>query len=420
MDSQIAVYIDYENLVISCQGILDENEVDWQKILDTAVTFGRSVIRRAYADWSNFSSEQRELLRLGIDLVHVNSKRGKNAADIRIVIDALEMLMGTEHISHVLLVSGDGDFTELVHRLRARGLEVIGLGVSGASAEYLINACDQFIYYDRLIEIKSESNKQGHEDMATATFDVSEARQLLRRAMQAYNGEWVNASQVKGAMLRLNPAFSERNYQYNSFKEFLEAQKDLVSLHEEKPGILTVQMRSDVGNHDHADPDALLDKYLDILADKKIRMTPTKHRPNIILQFYKIYEAKPARSLTAVKEELHTYFEENKPHVKWREVHETIHQLFRTYCFEFDPDNSKYEPGVRLWEKEVTLTSDVTGAYKLLRKCDRGLLQMIAQQLGTADLINREVAARLLYGTDQEKRVLDLVAQLIKEIKKAI
>ena len=142
VDSQVAVFIDYENIELSCRDKMGSDvEVDWSTVLETAVDLGRVVIRRAYGDWSIFSSGQRELLGLGIELVHIPSKRGKNAADIRIVIDALEMLMG-EHanISHVLLVSGDGDFTELAHRLRGYGKIVVGLGVSGASAEYLINA----------------------------------------------------------------------------------------------------------------------------------------------------------------------------------------------------------------------------------------------------------------------------------------
>jgi uncharacterized LabA/DUF88 family protein len=144
--NQVAVFIDYENIELSCREKLGSDvEVDWSQVLETAVDLGRLVIRRAYADWSTYGASQRELLGLGIDLIHIPTKRGKNAADIRIVIDVMEMLLIGEHanISHVMLISGDGDFTELVHRLRSYGKIVIGLGVSGASAEYLINACDR-------------------------------------------------------------------------------------------------------------------------------------------------------------------------------------------------------------------------------------------------------------------------------------
>ena len=121
-ERQIAVFIDFENIVLSMRDRKrGDSEIDWELVLEQAIKYGRVVVRRAYGDWSSFSANQRELLRLGIDLVHVPSKRGKNAADIRIVIDALEMMLN-EHmnISHVMLISGDGDFTELVHRLRVQ------------------------------------------------------------------------------------------------------------------------------------------------------------------------------------------------------------------------------------------------------------------------------------------------------------
>jgi uncharacterized LabA/DUF88 family protein len=139
-------------------------DVDWTKVLQNATQIGRVVLRRAYADWAEAASKQRQLLSQGVELIHVNSRRGKNAADIRIVIDALELLYSEQNsFTHVLLVSGDGDFTELVHRLRSHGKNVIGMGVSGTSAEYLVNACDKFIYYDKLpgvSKVKKSSQNQ--------------------------------------------------------------------------------------------------------------------------------------------------------------------------------------------------------------------------------------------------------------------
>jgi uncharacterized LabA/DUF88 family protein len=421
---QVAVFIDYENVELSVRSKLGSDaEVDWSRVLATAADLGRVVIRRAYADWSLYGSSQRELLGLGIELIHVSSKRGKNAADIRIVIDVLEMLM-REHtnISYVMLVSGDGDFTELVHRLREYGKEVIGLGVSGSSAEYLINACDRFIFYDTLVDTSPEAIEADEVgEAASVAFDVSEARQLLRRALQSRQGEWVSAGQVKYIMLRLNPAFSERNYQYESFKGFLTAQSDLVRLRTAQPGgHLEVQTipEPDVPSAAQA-PEALLDSYLEFLARQKIRMTPTEHRPSIILRFYEIFQAQPGRSLTELKEELHAHFEEAAPNVKWQYVHETVHQLFRTFCFEFDRDDDKYPPDVRLWDKQVHLTEEIHSAADLLDKCDRGLLERIGRRLGSVDDIDCEVAARLLYGSVRGQKMLDHVQHLIEGLMKA-
>jgi uncharacterized LabA/DUF88 family protein len=150
-DAQVAVFIDYDNIEISVEETFGKTaDVDWNRILQAAAQMGRVVLRRAYADWAEAAAKQRQLLGLGVELVHVNSKRGKNAADIRIVIDALELFHNDKDaFSHLILVSGDGDFTELVHRLRAHGKTVIGMGISGTSAEYLVNACDKFIFYDK-------------------------------------------------------------------------------------------------------------------------------------------------------------------------------------------------------------------------------------------------------------------------------
>jgi hypothetical protein len=421
-DSQVAVFIDYENIELSCREKMGSNvEVDWSTVLETAVDLGRVVLRRAYGDWSIFSSGQRELLGLGIELVHIPSKRGKNAADIRIVIDALEMLMGDHaNISHVLMVSGDGDFTELAHRLRGYGKVVVGLGVSGASAEYLINACDQFIYYDVIANLKPESDQDnGSGDGAQATFDVSEARQLLRRALQSREDEWVNGGQVKDAMLRLNPAFNEHNYNYDSFKAFLSAQSDIVRLRTaQEGGHLEVQILPESDTTASEAPQALLDRYLKYLAQQKVRMTPTEHRPRIILKFYNIYKNNPQSSLTELKEDLHAFFEETAPNVKWQYVHETIHQLFRTYCFNFDQDDSKYPSDVRLWDREITLADEVQSPAQLLHRCDRGLVQKIARKVGSLDDVDHEAAARLLYGSVRGQKMLDHVQQLVEELKK--
>lgn len=422
--NQVAVFIDYENIELSCREKLgSEVEIEWSRVLETAIEVGRVSIRRAYADWSTYGASQRELLRLGVDLIHVASKRGKNAADIKIVVDALEMLIGNHtNVSHVLLVSGDGDFTELVHRLRAHGKIVVGLGISGASAEYLINACDQFIFYDSLVSAASSpAQETAVGETSSPTFEISEARQLLRRVMRLQEGEWVSGGQVKSAMLRLNPAFSERNYNFDSFKEFLAAQSDLARLRTAQPGgHLEVQMlpQTDTAMAIQA-PEALLDRYLQFLAQQKIRMTPTEHRSAIILRFYDISQAHSGRTLTELKEELHAYFEETTPSIKWQYVHESIHQLFHTYCFAFDQDDSKYPADVRLWDRQVDLAEGLDSATGLLDKCDLGILQKIGRRLGNVAEIDREVAARLLYGSITGQKMLDHVEQLIEESIKA-
>lgn len=419
-NAQVAVFIDYDNIEISASDKLGKDvDVEWSLVLETAAQIGRVVVRRAYADWSSYGGDrQRELLGSGVELVHVSSKRGKNAADIRIVIDALEFLFsGSSNITHIMLVSGDGDFTELVHRLRGRGLKVVGLGVSGASAEYLINACDEFIFYDRLVgaEQTAEPAKNGGETPPSApSFDITEARQLLRRVLQSRQGEWVLAAELKNAMLRLDPAFSERNYGFSNFKEFIISAKDIAEYQLNDNNQIEVTLSSAAAGQA---PEAMLDEYLKMLAQQKIRMTPNEYRPQIIFRFFDICAATPDLSLTNLKEQVHAYFQESAPHVKWQYVHEAAHQLFHTFCFDFDQSDEAYPPEVRLWDRKVSVASGVEKSLDLLDKCDKGLLQKLARSLGSPKKINKEAAARLLYGSFRGQAMLDHVGELIDGLK---
>jgi uncharacterized LabA/DUF88 family protein len=422
-ESQVAVFIDYENIEVSYRQIFGKDaEVDWSNVLESAVELGRVVIRRAYADWSTNISSQRELLGLGIELINVSSKkRGKNVADIKIVIDALEMLIGQHsNISHVLLVSGDGDFTDLVHHLRAHGKFVVGMGVSGSSAEYLINACDKFVFYDLIDETSPEVEREVNgESPKNIAFDVSEARLLLRRVLNMREGEWIGGAEVKHSMQRLNPAFDERNYNYERFKDFLKAQSDITRIQiNPSGGHLEVQGLSDKDiQESDDDPEALLDRYLKFLAWNRIRMTPTVHRPSIITQFYALINHGPERSLEELKEELHAYFEDNAPNIKQQYVHEAVYQMFRTKCFEFDLEDSNYPADTKLWQRKVYLTSDIKDAKDLLKKCDINLIRMIGEHLKSVDNIDQKVAARLLYGSTEQQKMLEHVSKLIEKEK---
>ncbi len=420
-NAQVAVFIDYDNIEISASDKLGKDvDVEWSLVLETAAQIGRVVVRRAYADWSSYGGDrQRELLGSGVELVHVSSKRGKNAADIRIVIDALEfMFSGNDNITHVMLVSGDGDFTELVHRLRGRGIKVVGLGVSGASAEYLINACDEFIFYDRLVgaEQPAAVSKGGGEAAPSSapSFDITEARQLLRRVLQSREGEWVLAAELKNAMLRLDPAFSERNYGFANFKEFINAAKDMVESQLNDNNQIEVTLTTAAAGQI---PEALLDEYLKILAEQKVRMTPNEYRPQVIFRFFDICKASADLSLTSLKEQVHAYFQESAPHVKWQYVHEAAHQLFHTYCFEFDQSDESYPSETRLWDRRVSMATGIEKSLDLLDKCDKGLLFKLARSLGSPKKINKEAAARLLYGSFRGQAMLDHVGELIDGLK---
>jgi uncharacterized LabA/DUF88 family protein len=390
-------------------------EVEWKKILEEASHIGRTVLRRAYADWAAQSGAQRELLGLGIDLVHVSSKRGKNAADIRIVIDALELLQNPHsQVTHVMLVSGDGDFTELVHRLRGAGKVVMGLGVSGTSAEYLVNACDEFIFYDKLLIVSSPPpqrpiKKGVHETppVPVPSFDITEARLLLRRVLDAWEAEWMPASELKKSMLRFTPTFNERNYNFSSFKDFLQAQQEMITLRTSGDQ-LEAQLIPEVA----PSPETILEQYLQVLAGHKIRMTPNEYRPAIIFKFHEFGKGGNL-SLTQLKDKVHAHFEENAPHVTGVFIAEIAHQLFHTYCFAFDQEGTGYPADVKLWDKRVGFVPEVSRATDLLDKCDKGILQKIIKSLGAPEKLNKEVAASVLYGSFRGQSMLEHINQLV-------
>lgn len=417
-NAQVAIYIDYDNIEISVTDTLGKDmDVEWKKILELASHTGRTVIRRAYADWAAQAGAQRDLLGLGIDLVHVSSKRGKNAADIRIVIDALEMLQNANsQVTHVILVSGDGDFTELVHRLRSAGKVVIGVGVSGTSAEYLVNACDEFIFYDKLIAVTQPPQRSGKKVAPEATlapsFDISEARMLLRRVLESSEDEWMLAAELKKTMLRLNPSFNERNYDFSSFKDFLQSQHEMINLRTSGD-----QLEAQLIPEAPPNAETVLEQYLQVLAWHKIRMTPNEYRPAIIFKFHE-YGRNGGLSLTQLKDRVHAHFEENAPHVTGSYIAETAHQLFHTFCFVFDQEGADYPADTKLWDRRVVFAPDVTRATELLDKCDKGILQKIARHLGSTEKIDKEVAARVLYGSFRGERMLGHISQLLAGLPK--
>jgi uncharacterized LabA/DUF88 family protein len=176
----------------------------------------------AYADWHRFRSHTQSLHENGIELIEIPRREstGKNSADIRLVVDAMDLSWSKEHIDTFVVVSGDSDFSPLVAKLKENGKHVIGLGMKASTSSLLANACDEFIYYEDL-EHEHEPAKAG----AKPAQDRDEAFRLLAdtvRALRRENIDVIQASLVKDTMKRKRPAFSEAALGYRSFSELLE------------------------------------------------------------------------------------------------------------------------------------------------------------------------------------------------------
>jgi uncharacterized protein (TIGR00288 family) len=217
---QIAMFIDFENIAL---GLRDASApFDIRRVLDRLLEKGKVIVKVAYADWHRFREHTRSLHENGIELIEIPRREstGKNSADIRLVVDAMDLSWSKEHIDTFVIVSGDSDFSPLVSKLKENGRHVIGLGMKKSTSPLLANACDEFIYYEDL-----ERGAEPAEAGTKPTEGKDAAFRLLAdtvRALQRENFEVIQASLVKDTMKRKRPAFSEAALGYGSFSELLE------------------------------------------------------------------------------------------------------------------------------------------------------------------------------------------------------
>jgi uncharacterized protein (TIGR00288 family) len=221
-ESKIALFIDFENIAI---GVTDAKykkfEIDL--VLARLLEKGKIVVKRAYCDWDRFPDYKRELHEAAIELIEIPGRKysGKNSADIRMVVDAMDMAWSKDHIDLFVVASGDSDFSPLVSKLKENDKYVIGVGVKNSSSDLLIDNCDEFIFYEDLVRGVAKTP-------AVNTFKdkkQAEAFKLLIdsiKALMRENKEILWGSMVKQTMQRKKPTFNEEYYGYNTFSDLLE------------------------------------------------------------------------------------------------------------------------------------------------------------------------------------------------------
>ena len=231
----LAVFIDFENLALGFKGKKDKR-FDIKKVLERLIEKGKIIVKKAYADWAGFSDYKRALHEAAIELIDIpkRSMTGKNSADIRLCVDAIDLCYSKEHIDTFTIVSGDSDFSPLVSKLKENGKRVIGLGMKESSSNLLIDNCDEFIYYEDL-ERPLGTPPKIEQDLPERKKD---AFQLLVDSVVALvreNKEVLWSSLVKETMKRKKPSFNESYHGYRTFSDLL---KDA-----EKEGV--IQLRTD-------------------------------------------------------------------------------------------------------------------------------------------------------------------------------
>lgn len=235
VDRALAVFIDFENLALGFQGRRDRFDI--ARVLERLVEKGKIVAKKAYADWSRFSSYTAPLHEAAIELVEIPRRiqTGKNSADIRLCVDAMDLAYAKEHIDTFVIVSGDSDFSPLVSKLKENGKHVIGLGMQESTSELLRDNCDEFIYYEDLgkgAPLAPTLNPHWSETKRKAFALLLDSLLALRRE----NKEVLWSSMIKDTMKRKKPSFNETYHGYRTFSELLEdAQKEnLVELETDK------------------------------------------------------------------------------------------------------------------------------------------------------------------------------------------
>jgi hypothetical protein len=223
MTDKVAVFLDVENL----SGWLkaDGGEI----LLDRSTELGRVAVRRAYGDFSNqsVSVRQSELNLLGFEFVHVyHPVKGKNSADIQIVVDVMEYVARIPDLQWFVLATGDSDFSPLFRRLRELGKSVVGVGPRSALSEAVKKSCNRFIYIDSLPDADNAA-------LLKAAQLREDALELLERVL-AKSPEGVNLSILKNKMLEIDSAFDESNLGFNGFKKFLQIAPEIVNLYQMK------------------------------------------------------------------------------------------------------------------------------------------------------------------------------------------
>ena len=273
--TRVAVYLDFDNIVISrydqvngrnsfqrdkAKGLepdrLTRSTVDVGAVLDFSSSFGTLVLTRAYADWSADvnAGYRQQLVGRAVDLVQLfpAAAYGKNGADIRLAVDAVEDMFRLPDLTHVVIVAGDSDYIPLAQRCKRLGRYVVGIGVAGSSSRALAAACDEFVIYDALPGVppiepeptadepepqpRTRRTKKAEPEEPEPPDPQVAATALLTRALQIGlekdDVDWLHNSAVKAQMKRMDPSFNEKSLGFRSFSDFLRSRSELVELDE--------------------------------------------------------------------------------------------------------------------------------------------------------------------------------------------
>ena len=245
----MAVFCDFENLAIGVREAKDA-KFDITKVIERLLLKGCIVVKKAYSDWDRYKEYKRVIHEAAFDMIEIPHVRqsGKNSADIRMVVDALDLCYTRPHIGCFVIISGDSDFSPLVSKLRENNKKVIGVGVKRSTSDIFINNCDEFIFYDDLVREKANAAKKtprppspsgtgrtktevAPDEEKKPAGNPEEAIEMVVDTLDALaaergDTETIWGSMIKDAIKRRQPQFSERFHGFRTFGALLEAAKN--------------------------------------------------------------------------------------------------------------------------------------------------------------------------------------------------
>jgi uncharacterized protein (TIGR00288 family) len=251
----MALFCDFENVALGVRDAKYER-FDIRKVLERLLLKGSIVVKKAYCDWERYKEFKAPMHEASFELIEIPHVRqsGKNSADIRMVVDALDLCYTKSHVDAFVILSGDSDFSPLVSKLRENAKLVIGVGVKNSTSDLLIANCDEFIYYDDLVREKRAPRpaprRSAAKDKDKEQDRTQEALELILETVQALvaergSEERVWGSMIKQALKRRSPGFNESYYGFDSFSELLEEarSRELLGLErDEKSGGYLVRL----------------------------------------------------------------------------------------------------------------------------------------------------------------------------------
>jgi uncharacterized protein (TIGR00288 family) len=221
----LAVYVDFENLALGAQDMKGGGRFQIDVVLKRLLEKGRIVAKRAYCDWGRYRQFMTEFHMNGFEMVDIPQSKmgGKNSADIRMVVDALDLCYSKNHIDTFALLTGDSDFSPLVSKLKENDKHVLGCGIRNSTSDLLAASCDEFIFYDDLIKV-SQRPRTRNKAAASKDSNQQQALEQVAETVESLSAEYdpLWGSLVKQTVRRVYPGFNETIYGYRSFAELLE------------------------------------------------------------------------------------------------------------------------------------------------------------------------------------------------------